>query len=421
MLKLFAIAGFTTIFGSIAQPVSAQEFVNYDHVYLPEIKSVIFTIPGLYSAAPIVSLNGGTLSLSFDELTTNGRYLRYQIRHCNRNWEPSDLEQMEYLEGFNDEELREFQFSINTKVSYVHYELTIPNPDIRWTKSGNYLLHIYDEDTREPILTRRFMVMEGIARISGYLKKPANVARMNTHHEIDFSLHHKDFNIANPRQEIRAVIMQNYRWDNALYDIEPFFIQPNQLKFNYQDQLVFPAGKEFRSVDIRSLRFPSKNVLEVNQYLEAPEVKMKPDASRTYQHYHSEPDVNGGFVVKTNDDDDSDVQADYAHILFALESAQPLPDHDVYLVGGFCDWQIDSRYKMEYEERYSAYFGEATLKQGVYDYLYTAVPRSGGAPDFELLEGNWHETENYYTILVYYRPFGQRYDRLIAVTTISEK
>lgn len=399
----------------------SQEFVNYDHVYLESIKSVVFTIPGLYTSAPIVNLGQGRLYLSFDELANDARYLRYRIEHCNRDWTPSDLEQMEFIDGFNDEELRTVEFSVNTRVAYAHYELQLPNQELRWTKSGNYLLHVYDEDTGEPILTRRFLVMENVTRLIASLRKPSDVAKINTHHELEFTLNHKDFPITNPRQEISATILQNYRWDNAITDIEPYLIQPDELIFNFLDRLVFPAGKEFRSVDIRNLRFPSINVLEVDRFASTPEVKMKPDVKRTYQNYHLEPDVNGWYVIKTNEDDDSDVEADYAHILFSLESAQPLYDYDVYLIGGFCDWQVTPAYKMEYEDRYSAYFGEATLKQGVYDYLYAAVPKTGGAPDLEMLEGNWHETENYYTILVYYRPFGQRYDRLIGVTTISQK
>jgi hypothetical protein len=265
------------------------------------------------------------------------------------------------------------------------------------------------------------MVMENVVKIFANLKRPANVSKLNTHHEIEFTVNHKDFPIVNPRQDIKAIILQNHRWDNAIYDVEPYLVQADELKFDFQDLLVFPAGKEFRTLDIRNLRFPSKNVAEVDRFKDPPEVKMKPDQKRTYQNYHLEPDLNGQFVIKTNEDDDSDVEADYAHILFSLESAQPLFDFDIYLIGGFCDWQINPQYQMYYEDRYSAYFGEATLKQGVYDYVYVAVPKNGGPPDFELLEGNWHETENYYTILVYFRPFGQRYDRLIGVTTISQK
>ncbi|MCB0665673.1 MAG: DUF5103 domain-containing protein [Saprospiraceae bacterium] len=406
---------------SIPCLLSGQDFVRYNNVYQPTIKSVLFTIPGLYTSAPIVNLGGGRLYLSFDELANDARYLRYRIEHCNRDWTPSDLEQMEFMEGFNDEELRTVEFSVNTRVPYAHYELQIPNQDFRWTKSGNYLLHVYDEDTGEPMLTRRFMVMENIVKVIATLKKPADVSKINTHHEIEFTVNHKDFPISNPRQEVSATVLQNYRWDNAITGVEPYLVQPDELVFNYLDRLVFPAGKEFRSVDIRNLRFPSQNVAEVDRFASTPEVKMKPDEKRTYQNYHLEPDINGWFVIKTNEDDDSDVEADYAHILFSLESAQPLFDQDVYLVGGFCDWQINPAYKMEYEDRYSAYFGEAILKQGVYDYIYAAVPKDGGTPDFEILEGNWHETENYYTILIYYRPFGQRYDRLIGVTTISQK
>ncbi len=125
------------------------------------------------------------------------------------------------------------------------------------------------------------------------------------------------------------------------------------------------------------------------------------------------------FVIESYDDNDFDLEADYAYIIFNLESAQPLYDHDVYLVGRFTDWQIDEAYKLQYHERYSAYSGEALLKQGYYDYMYTAVSKETKEVSINMLEGNWHETDNVYTILIYYRPFGERYDRLIGVTSFN--
>ena len=162
-------------------------------------------------------------------------------------------------------------------------------------------------------------------------------------------------------------------------------------------------------------------MLEVNQTSDEPEVTLIPDQPRGTDKFWSDLDLNGLYYIQTFDDYEAPTRGQYAHVLFSLEMSQPLFDTDVYILGGFNNWELLPQYKMEYEDRYSAYFGEATLKQGVYDYLYAAVPKSGGPPDFEVLEGNWHETENYYTILVYYRPFGQRFDRLIGVTTISEK
>ena len=407
----------TTIWCSM----DAQTFVNYDHVYVESIRSVQLVVPGLQTTYPIINLTSGRMVLEFDEIGAQTRYLRYKIMHCNRDWTLSELTEFEYLEGFNGEELRQSKFSINTRTPYVHYEQVFPNNDVRWTKSGNYLLHIYDEDSNEPLITRRFVVVEPITKISIVLNRPSDVSKIKTHHEVDFKVNHKDLRIVNPMQEIHALVMQNGRWDNAIRDVIPFFSRPDELSFDYQDKIVFSAGREFRSVDFRSLTAPSVNVDGIESYEDAFEIKLNKDEKRTYDHYHFRKDLNGSYIIQSYDDNDPDIQADYAYVIFSLTSAQPLHDHDVYVVGGFNDWSIKQEQQLNYEERYGIYRGEALLKQGVYDYQYVAVNRESGEVDFDLLEGNWHEAENYYTVLVYYRPFGARYDRIIGVATFSEK
>ncbi|MDH3649967.1 MAG: DUF5103 domain-containing protein [Saprospiraceae bacterium] len=397
-----------------------QSFENRDFLYEETIRSVQFTIPGLQTAYPIISLESGRLDLHFDEIGNDARYLRYKIEHCTKDWEPSELEELEYIQGFNGEELRDYAFSVNTRIPYIHYRLSIPNRDLRWTKSGNYLLHVYDEDTNEPLLTQRFMVVENVMKVFGDLSKTADVGLIRTHHEIDFVVKHKDIQISNPHQEITATILQNGRWDNAIMNIPPFFIQKEELIFNYQGKIVFPAGKEFRNVDFRSLEYTSRNIAEIDEYDDAFEVKMMRDEKRTYHNYHTDKDFNGQFAIQSHDDPDFDVEGEYAYVLFSLNSVQPLYDQEVYLVGGFSDWQLAPAYKMEYSERYQTYMQEVLLKQGVYDYAYAVIGENGGL-DMSPLEGDWHETENYYTILIYYRPFGERYDRLVAVTTLGEK
>jgi hypothetical protein len=42
-----------------------------------------------------------------------------------------------------------------------------------------------------------------------------------------------------------------------------------------------------------------------------------------------------------------------------------------------------------------------------------AIKELNSAPNTTPLEGDWYETENDYAILVYFRPFGSRYDRLL--------
>ncbi len=403
---------------AIVVPTKAQTFVNDDRVYIESVKSVWFGIPKYPTAFPIVKMGQG-LILHFDEVGTDTRYLRYKIAHCNRDWEPSDLTEMEFLEGFNDEELREFQLSVSTRIPYVHYTLALPNKEVQWTKSGNYLLHVYDEDTDTPLLTRRFMVFEPLMEIGATLRKPTDVEKNDSHHEIDFVAKHEDIEIKNPRMEIHATIMQNGRWDNALTEIEPFQVQPKKLTFNHQDKLTFPAGKQFRTVDLRTFRHPTLEVNEIKEYNDAFEIVLKQDEKRTFENFDNHPDLNGKFVIESQDYNHADVQGEYGYVLFSLKSALPVYDHQVYIMGGFNDWQIDPQYEMTYEERYSSYLGEALLKQGIYDYQYVAVPLGKQSLDTEMLEGNWHQTENHYTILIYYTPFGARYDRLIGAHTLS--
>jgi len=126
--------------------------------------------------------------------------------------------------------------------------------------------------------------------------------------------------------------------------------------------------------------------------------------------------MNGRFVIENTDQAtrDKNIRSDYADVLFSLNVNQELEDYDVYLSGEFTNWQVDPRYKMVYNEVIHAYVVKPKLKQGVYDYMYAVAPKKGGTKlDLTELEGHWYETENDYTILIYYHPFGARYDRLV--------
>jgi hypothetical protein len=458
---------------SIAYPcANAQEFVNFDHAYLSSIKSVQAYIPGLQSIPAFVQLpasggrgglsaltsqltaldsfvrdptnpadynpevfyrdregrfgtssnykEGGVIRLSFDELSTEARYLSYKFEHCNADWTKSDLEEFEYLSSINDQRIKNYEFSFNTRIPYVHYWVNFPNEDQTWTKSGNYLVHIYDSDTDEPILTHRLVVFEEQVSINAQLIRPFKVEDINTHHELTFEVDFTNVELKDILNNVKASILQNGRWDQAIINQNPTHYAGNTMFFEKLGAYKFPAGKEFRHFDIRSFDYPTRQVLEISKDLDGAQVKLRPDQPRGTSKFFSDRDLNGSFFIQSLDSYESAVAADYAHILFSLKRSQPLFDHDVYIFGAFTNWELDDQYMMHYEDRYSAYFGEATLKQGVYDYIYAAIPIAGGAPDFDLLEGNWHESENFYTILLYYRPFGQRYDRLIGVEAISQ-
>lgn len=429
MCKRFFIL-FSFIMGSLLspRPVQGQEFVdlryeNYD--YGNFVGAVRFHVEGLRTSYPIVDLAGSTrLYLSFDDLDGGVRDYYYTIIHCDRDWHPSQLNSMEYIDGYNEERIMDFRYSNKTLEEYTNYRFTLPNQAIRWTKSGNYLLVVYEKDgDNYPVLTRRFVVAERKIPINPQLQRPSQPSKMRTHQEIDFIANFEKFPLRNPQQDIKAVVLQNGRWDSATDGLPPMFVRGDQLLYDYQNKIVFPGLKEFRFLDLRSFRYISQNVGRVERLPDRIEVTLLKDRKRLGEPYIEIEDLNGDFIIETQDQN-TPLAADYAQVLFTLYSPEPMYDHQVYLMGAFTNWQTDERYRMAYNQAVNGYVVKVPLKQGFYNYAYGVKKANAakGEPnpiDFSETEGNWFETENNYTILLYYHPFGARYDRVVGFVNFS--
>ena len=60
------------------------------------------------------------------------------------------------------------------------------------------------------------------------------------------------------------------------------------------------------------------------------------------------------------------------------------------------------------------------LKQGYYNYSYVSTGvQDDNTFSYENTEGNHWGTENSYSVLVYYRPFGARADELIGYASVN--
>jgi hypothetical protein len=381
------------------------------------------------------------LFLSFDELDGTGTRYYYTVIHCDRNWIPTaELSPFDYMGGYREGEINDYELSSGTHQDYLHYKLTIPNEEVNWKISGNYLLVVYESGMEEdPILTRRFMISEEKISFAPEVSRPANVSKQRTHQEIDFIVSTKNFPISNPRTDLTCVVLQNGRWDNAIPDVTPRLVSGEILSYDYQDKIVFPAGKEFRNLDISSLKYRSESVLDVEEYTDGYSTILKPDEPRVYKSYLWHRDLNGMFVPYNRDYDrkyitpDSLASAlalvnrfnyrelylgsDYTEVLFTLESPGTSPQ-DIYIVGGMTDWKFLPEYKMVYDEGIDAYICRAYLKQGYYNFQY-AIPGPGDEIDFSTLEGDWYATENLYLLLGYYRPRGGQYDQLIGAKSFN--
>lgn len=445
MQKLLSVLFIFSFFQLTAQ----DENLRYeDYTYLDNIKSVKFHQIGDPLSLPMIGLNQtNNLVLSFDDLDDELKDYSYEIVHCTKDWQSSGLNDMEFLDGFSGNLIEDTYNSFGTRVYFAHYRLYLPNEDIRWTVSGNYLLKVYeDEDDKRLAVTRRFMVYDEKLVIVPSPTGTAKADKTRTHQEFDFTVYDKKSVVRAPRTELSATVLQNGRWDNAIINVPPMFLKKEAIVFDYQNKIVFPAGNEYRFFDTRTLRFQGQGVREIKIYDDGYEVNLISDRKRMTQPYLTYFDANGQFVIEEgnqsrtfgtlrdssaltpfdlvniqeqNDIREMQLRADYADVFFSLESPGEIEDSEVYLFGAFTDWQLKSEYKMRYSDAQGVYFLSTPLKQGYYNYSYAVLENGASTPDFEWTEGNFYEARNEYTILIYYRPFGSRYDQLVACRTFG--
>ena len=443
ILILLAVFSSTAIYAQAPPPPS-----NDNHVFQNNIGTVQFFLSEYVLSEPVVILNSGAyLFLSFDDLDNDIKDYVYTITRYNADWKATDLEELEYLDGFNGERIEDYEYSSFTKTPYTNYRLQIPNEDIRWTKSGNYVLAVFeDNDEFTPVLTRRFVVAEQGFKVNHQFKRPSKVNQIRTHHEIQFEIGHEGIRINNPEREVKVRIIQNWVWNDRFKDLKPrpFSRKESILQYDFPGKVTFPAINEYRQLDIRSLRSGSNRVNNIENYTDGFEAFLHVDKKRGYLPYIYEIDTNGRFVIENSDRsnrfvrsnpdttsrndfrgfdalaDAHNLEGDYALVNFTLDSPTELYGSKVYVFGAFTDWKTQEQFELKYDLEKHQYVGEAFLKQGYYTYLYAVVPDNQPKKiDFTPIEGSWHETENEYTILVYYRPFGARYDRVMAAKTFS--
>ena len=385
-----------------------------DYTYSDDIKSVKLSLGGYPISLPILVLNSDTyLNLSFDDLSHSDSDMIYEIIHCDKDWNPSDILETEYVIGFNGERIEDLDYSSTSYSNYINYNLTLPNDDLGWSISGNYILAVYDEDTKDPILTRRFIVVEGNMDIIWRMQKPINVENINYAHAMDFYLKDIDNIIQRPMNDIFATVIQNGIWQTRINNLQPKFKNGERISFNAYDRVSFPALKEFRNFDIRSIRFRKFGVHSIDIHKEGTDILLDLGINRSGRNFFSDVDADGQFIIE-NDDTQNTIYSEYVNVIFTLESNYEY-EEDVYVVGAFTDFQPYDEFKMSYDEHRKLYTLETSLKQGYYDFMY-GVFRDDGL-DLETFEGSWYETENLYSIIMYYRPMRSRYDRVLCSTT----
>jgi len=398
----------------------SDDFVRNDNYeYQKYIKSVDISQIGFELADPLITLNTGEkFIVGFDDLRGGFQQYYYQIQHCSANWEKSEIWMNEYLEGQEEEQVEKFESSFNTRTFYTHYEFIFPNDRFVIKKSGNYVLRVYSRDQKGNEInafTRRFLVLDQKATIVANIGRAGTSEDYETRQEVDFQINTSGIRIDAPYQDIKVVILQNWRWDNAMTNLKPYMVRNEILDYNFDNGTnLFDGANEFRRFDIKSLKFISEKVRSIEYNDTVFLVKLWESEKRTFKEYAVDDDINGKYLLKTDDEATVSNYGEYALVNFFLPYDAPIVEGNLYVAGGFNCWQYTSDNKMTYNYRMKRYEASILFKQGYYNYLYVMLPNQSKTGDATWVEGNHSQTNNNYTILVYHRSRGEMYDELIS-------
>ncbi len=387
--------------------------------YEAEIRTVIVYPDGdrgpVHLRPAVTSFTAQDLVLEFDDLVQDAEDYRVKLIACNADWTQSDLRTLDYLFDYNEFNIRQYEFSVDVKLSYVHYTFRLP----RVKRPGNYLLVAYrGDDESDIILSHRIMIYGNEMNVGVISSLNGLTSVDRKRQQIDFMVGYGKLEMRNPLEQVKVVIRQNRRWDNAISLNKPSFVREvdNELEyrfFNFEN--AFYAGTEYRFFDMRSLQYPGQNVATVNRQQRPVQVQLGIDPYRGTEAYSRIEDLNGGFVISNTDTGNGVIESDYVEVTFRLEAPEKIPGQ-VYVVGHMNNFNSTPANQMRYNEASGMYQGTLLLKQGWYNYKYEVKSDSVAVNYFE---GDHYEAENQYEIFVYYDPLTERGEYLMGYSRVT--
>ncbi|MFO8234719.1 MAG: DUF5103 domain-containing protein [Bacteroidales bacterium] len=414
LIKLFIV--FSLTFATY----SAFSQVIEEKSYKDDIKSVQIFKNNEQLNLPVISLDRDEkITLRFDELAGNSKQYSYKIIHCDANWEPSDINEHEYVTGQHRNEIKKVQSSFNTIIPYYHYKLDIPNHDVQPRISGNYTILVFENyDEGDTVVTARFRVTEDIADVSAEVEHFNRMSQEKANQQVNIKVNTQSENITQPSSEqIKIAVQKNYHGERLIEDVSPTGIQGNTLTYQNIKQLAFKGGNEFRHFNTKSTKHAGENIQQIDYIKNNFHVYLNPDEDLSYKEYKDKDDINGRFYVDKERVDDPFLEADYVYVYFTLFDDQPNLEGGVYITGGFNNWKKNKNNQMNYNGEEKAYEKRLLLKQGFYNYKYVQKDYNGYNPYF--YSDNHYQTENEYQIYIYIKDFSQGYDRLIGHTVLT--
>ena len=414
----------TIILLTFTTSVSAQNLKSFGDInYKDEVHTVLLHPTGFELDKPVIYLNHmrEQLHLQFDIFADEAPYLYYTFVHCDNKWQPTDLPKNDYIQGFTQEEIDKFTFSVNTFVNYAHYDLLFPTTNMMPKISGNYLLVVTGENPNDIYLTRRFYVVDDKARVNAVIPRyPFDLNLGTNKQEIDLEISYPDLFNSRADQYSNVTIQQNGRCDNAVFGLKPTYVYPEKLSYVNNAKTVFESGNQYLRINTSNFDNRPEKTRTVYRDKDYYVVTLYDDTKRNTHTYIDDEDLFGEkYIYLERNNLNAANEADYTMVEFFLKWPQYMVGQDVYIIGAITDWRMDENLKMEYDPERRGYKKSLLLKQGYYDYMYAVKDNASGIASVAPVSGDFWETNNMYHIFVYLFDPIENYDKLIGYTVIK--
>lgn len=354
---------------------------------------------------------GDPVVLEFDDLYGDEVDYYYRIVHCDSEWRPSDLSKSEYINGLDEQRITDYKNSLNTLQIYTHYTLSLPNDRTSLKLSGNYMIEVLDNNY-EVVFSRKLVVFEPLANVEVYAKRSRDMKDIQQKQSVQFIVNTAGFPIDNPTQNIKVAVLQNHQWDSAISNLKPQFTAGYNLVYKYDKEASFWGGNEYLNFDSKDIRTSTDRVYASKSEDDGFHSYLYPDEARANQIYTYYPDINGNFLIRTMQGQDPSIESEYVWVHFSFQDYFEAKNRKVHVYGAFNNYAVDDHTLLVYDKESNAYQVSLYLKQGFYNYAYI-IENPDGTIDKHSLDGSHFQTENTYSVLVYYRKFGDRHDSLI--------